>query len=58
MMIHEMEVREEGREEGRILVLDSLVKDGVLTLTDAAKRANMTPAEFQGKAESAQNNHH
>ena len=57
MMIHEMEVREEGREEGRILVLNSLVKDGVLTLTDAAKRANMTPAEFQGKAESAQNNH-
>ena len=50
MMIREMEVREEGREEGKILLLKSLVKDGVLSLAEAAKRVGMTPSEFQEKA--------
>ena len=48
------EGREEGREEGRaegqakgiIQTLDSLVKDGILTVSDAAKRAGMTEEEF------------
>ena len=47
------EQREEGRTEGRIEgvlnTLVSLVKDGILTLSDAAKRANMTVAEFELK---------
>lgn len=47
------EQREEGRMEGRIEgvlnTLVSLVKDGILTLSDAAKRANMTVAEFELK---------
>lgn len=51
------EQREEGRKEGRaegmaegfLNALISLVKDGILTLSDAAKRANMTVAEFETK---------
>ena len=30
--------------------LFNLVKDGILTLAEAAKRADMTPEEFQAKA--------
>ncbi|MCM1315474.1 MAG: hypothetical protein NC040_09920 [Muribaculaceae bacterium] len=51
--LEQAEQREEGRMEGRIEgvlnTLVSLVKDGVLTLSDAAKRANMTVAEFELK---------
>lgn len=43
------EQREEGRQEGFLNALISLVKDGILTLSDAAKRANMTVAEFEAK---------
>ena len=44
------EQREEGRQEGFLNALILLVKDGILTLSDAAKRANMTVAEFEAKA--------
>lgn len=37
----------EGVEEGVLKTLISLVKDGILTLADAAKRANMTVPEFK-----------
>ncbi len=37
---------EEGRAEGQIQTLYSLVKDEILTLSDAAKRAGMTEKEF------------
>ena len=30
--------------------LFNLVNDGILSLTEAAKRADMTPEEFQAKA--------
>ena len=40
---------EEKKQEGFLEALSSLVKDGVLTLADAAKRAGMSPAEFQSK---------
>lgn len=41
--------KEEGREEGMLKTLIGLVQDGILTLTDAAKRADMTVAEFEKK---------
>ena len=44
------EGREVGREEGFLKALFSLVKDGILTMSDAARRANMTEAEFETKA--------
>ena len=43
------EGREEGREEGVLATLIGLVKDGILTVVDAAKRANMTVADFEAK---------
>ena len=54
------EGREEGREEGRaegraegfLNALVSLVKDGILTIPDAAQRANMTVPEFETKTKS------
>ena len=39
--------REEGIKEGTINVLISLVKDGILSISDAAKRADMSVAEFK-----------
>ncbi|MBR6983486.1 MAG: Rpn family recombination-promoting nuclease/putative transposase [Ruminococcus sp.] len=38
--------RDEGRVEGFLNALASLVKDGILTLADAAARANMSVLEF------------
>ena len=43
------EGRNEGRIEGVLETLASLVKDGVLTIAEAARRAGLTPAEFQAK---------
>lgn len=39
----------EGIKEGVLKTLISLVKDGILTITDAAKRADMTVSEFEKK---------
>ncbi len=39
--------RTEGRIEGAITTLVSLVKDGILDMKDACKRANMTEQEFK-----------
>lgn len=41
------EGRVEGRAEGIMEALVGLVKDGILSLSDAAKRANMTVSEFE-----------
>ena len=41
--------RDEGRDEGRIEALGSLVKDGILTSADAAKRAGLSLTEFLAK---------
>ena len=38
-----------GETKGILSTLLSLVKDGILTVADAAKRANMTVAEFEEK---------
>ena len=38
-----------GETKGILSTLLSLVKDGILTVSDAAKRANMTVAEFEEK---------
>ena len=46
------EGKQEGKQEGVLETLASLVKDGILTLADAARRANLTPAEFQKKTAS------
>ena len=43
------EGREEGREESVLATLIGLVKDGILTVVDAAKRANMTVDDFEAK---------
>lgn len=39
----------EGRQEGVLETLASLVREGILTMADAAKRAGLSPAEFQAK---------
>ena len=44
-----VEGRIEGREEGIISTLISLVKDGILSIKDAAVRAGITEADFQEK---------
>ena len=41
---------EEGKSDGIIQTLISLVKDGILTLAEAAKRAGMSVSEFESKA--------
>ena len=43
------EGRQEGRREGGLEMLHSLVADGILTVADAARRAGLTPSEFQSK---------
>ena len=54
MMIHDMEIREEGRAEGRtegtLGMLVNLVKQGLLSPENAAKQANMTVAKFKKQA--------
>lgn len=49
MDIRYEEGKEEGREEGILEMLIGLVKDSILTIADAAKRANMTVSEFEAK---------
>ena len=39
----------EGEELGRLKTLAGLVKDGLLSLAEAAKRAGMTPTDFEIK---------
>jgi hypothetical protein len=41
-----MEGRNEGIKEGKLQTLFDLVTDGILTISEAAKRANMTEANF------------
>ena len=43
-------VRSEGRMEGAISVLSSLVKDGTLTSCEAANKLNMSVSEFESRA--------
>ena len=43
--------REEGIKEGTVQVLISLVKDGILSISDAAKRAGMSEERFRGYIE-------
>jgi len=39
----------QGEELGRLKTLAGLVKDGLLSLAEAAKRAGMTPTDFEIK---------
>ena len=50
MMIHDMEIREEGRAEGTFGMLVNLVKKARMTPAEAAEEANMTVAEFEEQA--------
>ena len=43
------EGREQGREQGVLLNLADLVQDGLLTLSQAARKAKMTEEEFEAK---------
>lgn len=47
---------EEGRKEGMIETLSSLVKDGLLSLHEAAKRAGMSESAFTASMEKLYNN--
>ena len=42
-------VEQKGIEQGTLITLCGLVRDGLLTVEDAAKRADMTSEEFQVK---------
>lgn len=42
-------IREEGRAEGKLEILYSLVKDNMIPLSEAAKRAEMSDAAFLAK---------
>jgi hypothetical protein len=42
-------IRNDGIEEGVLKTLLGLVKDGILTIADAARRAGMTVAELEAK---------
>ena len=44
------EGRVEGRVEGKLETLIGLVKDGILSLSEAAARAQMSVEEFESKA--------
>ncbi len=44
------EGRAEGLAEGKIITLAGLVKDGLLSIEDAAKRTNMSASDFHRKA--------
>ena len=47
---YERSLKEEGREEGKfegsLSMLNNLVKDGILTLSEAARRVSMTEEEY------------
>ena len=45
------EGRETGREEGGLLMLVKLVKNGLLTISQAAESIDMTVPEFEAKME-------
>ena len=42
----EMDARYEGHQEGVLDTLIALVKDGIIDITEAAKRANISEDEF------------
>ena len=50
------DAREEGLKEGFLEALVRLVKDGILTIADAAKKANITVPEFEQKMSIRTNN--
>ena len=42
-----MEAQKKGEKKGVLETLFGLVKDGILSVSDAAKRANMNVADFE-----------
>ena len=44
-----MEGRAEGRAEGRLDTLSDLVRDGIIPIAEAARRANMSLADFSAQ---------
>lgn len=42
------EGRQEGRQEGMLHAFIGMIKDGLITIKDAAKRLNMNEKELQG----------
>ena len=49
------ESREEGREEGTVSTLSALIRDGILTLEDAAGRAGMSVDELRARIRELEN---
>ena len=45
------EGRREGRQEGQIMILYDLIKEGILTLSEAAGRLALTEKDFLAMAE-------
>ncbi len=44
------DIRQEGYDEGVLMMLGGLVCEGILTVEDASRRARLTPEEFEEKA--------
>ena len=42
--------RQEGEADGMLKTLAGLVKEGILTVADAAQRTGLTPSEFQSRS--------
>ena len=43
---HDIDIRDEGREEGRVLQLVELVNDGIISLDIAVKKSKLSEEEF------------
>ena len=54
MKLFQKESYNQGKEDGKIYMLVSLVKDAVITIPDAAKRLNISEADFQKLMETSQ----
>ena len=54
MKLFQKESYNQGKEDGKIYMLVSLVKDAVITISEAAKRLNVSEADFQKLMEAQQ----
>ena len=43
---YERSLREEGKFQGSLSMMNNLVKDGILTLSEAARRVSMTEEDY------------
>ena len=48
------DIRQEGYDEGALMMLGDLVSEGVLSVEDVSRRARLTPEEFEEKVAAIQ----